>query len=92
MLGKGSLSDKTHNSNRIPAWMMRKATREGKGNKGSFTLCTYSGGTEAVLGNFFLYIPWKVFGLKNYESAQPVEEKMKNMKMEKQFKASMRCL
>lgn len=40
----------------IPAWMMREVTWEEKGNKGSFTLCSYSGGTEAVLGNFFFNI------------------------------------
>lgn len=68
----------------IPAWMMSKVIWEGKGNKGSFTLYTYSGGTEVVLGNLlffyiYIYISWNVFGLKSYESAQPVEEKTKNM-------------
>lgn len=34
-----------------------------------------------------------IFGLQSYESAKHVgEEKMKSMWMEKQFKASMRCL
>lgn len=79
ILGKGTVSDKTYNSSMIPAWMMRKGIWEEKGNKGSFTLCTYSGGTQAVLGNFFFNISWNVFGLKSYESAQPVEERTKNM-------------
>lgn len=77
ILGKGSVSDKTHNSSMIPAWMMRKVIWEWK-DKGSFTLCIYSGETEAVLGNFFFNISCNVFGLKSYESAQPVEKKMKN--------------